>query len=221
MIFAKVDVSLGQHHRVLNIPSGIRAEAVGVWTLALLWTRGNERDGFCPLSALDKVARGKVLTELERVGLIAREVDDDGAHGIRILRYEQCNELKSRIDERRASDRDRKRTLIPSGIQVDSERNPNGLRKDSSARPPARPRPRSESEPEQTKELLPRPSQDPHEGPADVSTPFVKKANGKATGHAPGSGIILSSLEEPRGHCKKHFFADGVCVHCRVQERTA
>jgi hypothetical protein len=135
MIFAKLDVTFGQHHRVLLIPVGIRAECIGVWTLCLLWTRCNERDGFCPLEAIDRVAREKVIEQLVRVGLLSREVDEFGAQGVRVLRYEAHNETKAHIDSRKADDRRRKVRLgqsvnkpvgasIPFGIQTDSDRIP-------------------------------------------------------------------------------------------------
>lgn len=132
MIFAKTDVTLGRHHRVLRIPVGIRAEAIGVWTLALLWTRENERDGFCALEALDKVARRKIIQELERVGLVTSEADEDGVVGIRILRYEEHNEVKAEIDARKEADRSRKSkpgsrheraipAAVPSGIRTEAD----------------------------------------------------------------------------------------------------
>lgn len=124
MIFAKIDVTLAEHHRVLQIPVGIRAEAMGVWMLALLWTRGHERDGFCPIEALHKVAREKIIAKLEAVGLVTREVDEYGVHGIRVLRYEAHNETKAQIDKRKEIDRRRKGSVTPRGVQRDSVRNP-------------------------------------------------------------------------------------------------
>jgi hypothetical protein len=125
MIFAKVDVTLGQHHRVLRIPFGIRAEALGVWMLALLWTRGNERDGFCPLEAIDRVASESVVEKLVEVGLFAHESDEHGVAGVRVVRYEEHNETKSQIDKRKREDRQRKKAKKNrKGVLPDSDRNP-------------------------------------------------------------------------------------------------
>jgi hypothetical protein len=125
VIFAKVDVELLTHPRVLRIPKGMRAECVGVWTLALLYSRRHELDGFCPLEAIDQVARDKAVDQLVAVGLVSRDVHD-GVHGIRILRYSDRNETREEIARRKESDR--KRKWKPPGIQPDSDRNPKGIR---------------------------------------------------------------------------------------------
>ena len=110
MIFVKVDVGLPRHHRSLRIPSGIRLEAIGLWLMALCYSREQELDGWCPLCALAEVVSGPddpVLVALVDVGLMSLG-DKDGVSGVIVLRYAEHNETKAEIAERRAHDRSRK-----------------------------------------------------------------------------------------------------------------
>ena len=100
MIFAKVDVTLPQHHRVLRIPRDRRAAALGVWLVALCYTRGNELDGFVPGEAIDLVASKRVLEDLVGVGLLSAD-EKDGVHGYLLLRYAEHNETKEVVQRRR------------------------------------------------------------------------------------------------------------------------
>lgn len=151
MIFAKVDVTLPRHHRFLRIPQALRAAAMGVWLAALCYSRGQELDGFCPLEELEPFATKGIVDWLVRVELFARE-EQDGAHGVRVLKYADHNETKAQIDARRQKDRFRKnkpRSIAspvgiqeesagtPLGFQTESERNPNGIQLDSRKIPPS------------------------------------------------------------------------------------
>lgn len=124
-IFAKVDVELSRHQRVIEIDRKVRYAALGAWLDALLYTRAKELDGWCPLSHLDALPSEHVLDELIRVGLASRE-EKDGFHGIRLHRYEEHNDTKAEITERKAKDRKRKGSPESGGTQKDSGRNPEG-----------------------------------------------------------------------------------------------
>lgn len=106
MIFAKVDVTFPQHHRVLRLPRKIRASALGVWLTALCYTRGNDLDGYVPGEALDMVASKAILDELVTVGLFAAH-EKDGVHGYIVLRYAEHNETKADVQRRRNDTRER------------------------------------------------------------------------------------------------------------------
>lgn len=105
-IFAKVNVELVNHHRLLKVPRRQRAAALGVWLAALLYTREHELDGFCPLEALEYLATRANIDHLVRVELVARE-EKDGVRGIRVLRYSDHNDTKAQIDSRREETRRR------------------------------------------------------------------------------------------------------------------
>jgi hypothetical protein len=110
---------------VIEIDRKVRYAALGAWLDALLYTRAKELDGWCPLSHLDALPSEHVLNELIRVGLASRE-EKDGFHGIRLHRYEEHNDTKAEIDERKATDRKRKGSKESGGKLTDSDRNPNG-----------------------------------------------------------------------------------------------
>jgi hypothetical protein len=53
VIFAKVDVTLPFHHRILRVPRERRAAALGLWLAALCYSRAHELNGFAPLESLE------------------------------------------------------------------------------------------------------------------------------------------------------------------------
>jgi hypothetical protein len=57
VIYAKVNVDLYYHQRVLAVPRATRAAALGTWLVALLYTRGKELDGFVPAEVLEPCVR--------------------------------------------------------------------------------------------------------------------------------------------------------------------
>jgi len=189
MIFAKIDVSLRHHHRLMNIgpecvavPLGIQSEsdgkradlctrlahaaALGLWTAALLYTRDHMLDGFCPLRALGDFAVDEVIDELVARGLLVRDVQD-GCPGVVIVNYAKHNETKAQIDRRMGKDRARKRPGRAAGRRPDTgapprsepDRVPSGFPMASDGIP--RPESESETETELRKEL---PSQAPAPG---------------------------------------------------------
>jgi hypothetical protein len=171
MIFAKIDVNMPHHYRLLDvrpesvrIPLGIRAEseptvsdasvrmaraaALGVWTAALCYTRDHMLDGFCPLSALRDFAVEEVVQELVAQGLLARG-EREGRRGVVIVNYAKYNETKAGIERRLRADRTRKVSeRIPRGrasaARTDSDRSRGG---DVDRNPPSESESESESEP--------------------------------------------------------------------------
>lgn len=135
-VTAKVGVDLPWHQRMLRIPRGAtRAAALGLWTAANCYSRREELDGFCPLEAVESYVSDEVVTWLVEVGLFTHE-EKHGAHGVRILRYDEFNETKADIERRLRADRQRKKgSKPPRGFQQESERNPNGIRKESDRTP--------------------------------------------------------------------------------------
>lgn len=128
MIFVKVDVTLFKHYRVLELEPSLCAACMGVWLAALCYTREHNLDGFCPIVAIREIVTDKIIDELVRVGLIARD-EHNGRHGITILNYEKHNETRSEIEKRLKRDRVRKKSeRNPGGrqgsVRTESERNP-------------------------------------------------------------------------------------------------
>lgn len=126
MIFAKVDVTLPSHHRMLKIPRGDRAACLGVWLAALCYSRGAELDGLCPAEALDVLAPERAITLLVSVGLFASKTVD-GVRYVEVLKYAEHNETKAEIANRvkatkkRVSEfrkRARSRNTIGNALQV-------------------------------------------------------------------------------------------------------
>jgi hypothetical protein len=154
MIFAKVDVCLPRHYRIMDVRAdciraslGIRSEsdrtqaevcrriaraaAVGVWTAALCFSRDHMLDGFCPLGALDPFATDEIVDELVAQGLLVR-AEREGRPGVVIVNYAKHNETKAEIERRLNSDRRRKKPeRIPRGVRTDSDRISRGVRTDS------------------------------------------------------------------------------------------
>lgn len=128
-IFARVGVRVAGHPRFLRIPAGmLRAAALGVWMSALTFSREEQLDGFCPFEAIQSVATEDVVQRLVDVGLFARD-EQDGVHGVRILKYSEFNDTKEEIEEARRRDRERKRPGKPDGIQKHSGGRPKGSRR--------------------------------------------------------------------------------------------
>lgn len=108
MIFAKLDVTLTRHHRLLRIPKGARrASALGVYAAAIMYSREHELDGWLPLDAIDGVATPQALKDLVDVGLVERDDGDGPGEGLRVLRYDAKNETRAVIDARREATRKR------------------------------------------------------------------------------------------------------------------
>lgn len=105
----RVGTELPRHPRFLRMPRGlVRAAALGVWTAAGCYSRGEEQDGFCPAEAIEAYATEEVVAWLVDAGLFARE-EQDGVHGFRVLRYKEWNETKAQIDKRLKGDRIRQK----------------------------------------------------------------------------------------------------------------
>jgi hypothetical protein len=132
-VTARIGVNLPWHAKMIRIPKGpARAAALGVWTVATCYARGHETDGFCPFEQLESYMTDDTVALLVDVGLFAID-EQNGLRGVRVLRYDEFNETKEQIDKRLAKDRKRKKksaSRIPSGIQVESDRIPNGFRVD-------------------------------------------------------------------------------------------
>ena len=190
MIFAKIDVTLPHHYRLLAIrseciraPLGIRSDsdpalldasarlaraaALGVWTAALCYTRDQMLDGFCPLSFLREFAVDEVVEELVREGLFERATWN-GRAGVVIANYAKHNETRADIERRLEQDRRRKSGERPRReSRPNSARIPrNGVRTDSDRIP----RSESESESETESELNNLPSQAPAARPPGRSS---------------------------------------------------
>jgi hypothetical protein len=102
VIYAKVDVKLRDHVRAHRA-----GEAMATWTWALLYVREQETDGFVPDVALrgswvGESAAREHAAKLVEVGLWLVEPD-----GWRICRYDQKNETREQIAERRREVRER------------------------------------------------------------------------------------------------------------------
>lgn len=128
-IYSRVGVRIAGHPRFLRIPTPKRAAALGVWLAALSFTREEQLDGFCPLEAIQTIASKDIVDRLVEVGLFARE-EQDGIHGVRILKYEEFNDTKAEIDDARARDRTRKHDArhagrppsVPPPVRPDTQR---------------------------------------------------------------------------------------------------
>jgi hypothetical protein len=146
MIFAKIDVQLPRHYRLLDIsPDCVRiplrvrsksdpkrtevcmqfarAAALGVWTAALCFTRDHMLDGFCPLTAISDQAPAEVVEELVRQGLFER-AERDGRAGVVIVNYAKHNETKAEIERRLSKDRERKSAESAVGGRPDPRHGP-------------------------------------------------------------------------------------------------
>jgi hypothetical protein len=104
-IAVRIGVDIPDHERLLRIERGVpRTLALGVWLVANCRTRGKEKSGWCAVEWLEPHATVEVVAGLVEAGLFAYE-DQDGVHGVRVLRYEEFNETKEEIDERLRRDR--------------------------------------------------------------------------------------------------------------------
>ena len=92
---ARVDVNFPGDRRLMRIPLGPRrAQAIGVWLVALCYSRHFELDGFCPTEDLHAFASEDVVQDLVDVGLLARG-EQDGLAGVVVVNYAECNPTKA------------------------------------------------------------------------------------------------------------------------------
>ena len=132
MIYAKVDVDLRDNRK-----ARLAGEAMATWTYGLLYSRGQELDGFVDREALrggwveEKTALRHAAT-LVLVGLW--EVVDGGW---KITNFSNKNDTKEVIDARKEIDRVRKAEARASKAM--SARSPLGHRSDSNGSPPGIP----------------------------------------------------------------------------------
>lgn len=55
MTWFKVDDGFYSHEKVLTIPRGLRAEAIGTWTLCGTWSADKDRDGYVPTHMIEEL----------------------------------------------------------------------------------------------------------------------------------------------------------------------
>jgi hypothetical protein len=113
-IFARVGVRIAGHHRFLRIPAPKRAAALGIWLAALTFSRAEQLDGFCPLEAIQAIAPRDIIDRLVDVGLFTRQ-EENGIHGVWVLKYDDFNDTKAEIDAAREKERRRKSETRSSG----------------------------------------------------------------------------------------------------------
>lgn len=132
MIYAKVDVDLRDNRR-----ARLAGEAMATWTYGLLYSRGQELDGFVDREALrgSWVGERVALKHAEKLVEVGLWEAIDG--GWTITNYSKKNETKAAIDERRAIDRERK--ARKRSERPVSERNPDDVRAESGGSPPGIP----------------------------------------------------------------------------------
>jgi hypothetical protein len=93
---ALVETSFPHDERLERIPVGTRrGQALGVWAVALCYSRLHELDGFCPTEALHAYAGGGGIQDLVDVGLFAR-AEQDGLSGVIVVNYAEVNDTKSK-----------------------------------------------------------------------------------------------------------------------------
>lgn len=104
MIFAKVDVKLRDHERAHQA-----GPAMATWTWGLLYARDQETDGFVPALALRGAWVGEkvALQQAKRLVQVGLWMVDDERDGWRICRYDQKNDTKAAIEQRRQETRER------------------------------------------------------------------------------------------------------------------
>lgn len=121
MIFAKLDVTLAYH------PKAHKAgKAMATWAWALAYSREQELDGAIPREALRLSWVGETQATEDCARLVAVGLFVATDDGWSIAKYDKKNETKAVIDEKRRSDRQRKRSDPPPGFRPDSDRNPSG-----------------------------------------------------------------------------------------------
>lgn len=107
MIYARVDVRMPTHRRFVKAGPA----AVGYWAAALCYSRGEELDGHLPAEAVGLIlALGDRDARKLADRLCLASVDlfkSDGAGGYWILKYDEFNETKAQIEQRRAQTRKR------------------------------------------------------------------------------------------------------------------
>jgi hypothetical protein len=91
-----VETSFPDDERLERIPCGTRrAQALGVWVVALCHSRLHELGGFCPMEVLQAFVGDETIQDLVDVGLFTRG-EEDGLIGVVVINYAQFNGTKSK-----------------------------------------------------------------------------------------------------------------------------
>ncbi len=112
-LFAKMGLQLVHH----QAPTLAGEAAMGLYTFCLLYSRLNELDGFIPLKLAERGWSGDVKANrahlktlaIPSVALLIEMVHPHLGHGFLVCKYEEFNETKMEIAERRTSTKARVR----------------------------------------------------------------------------------------------------------------
>ena len=131
MIFAKFDVDLRDNRKARKA-----ARAMATWTWGLLYSRGQELDGFVDREALRGSWVGEEVALQDAQELVAAGLWAEVQGGWKVLNYASKNDTKKVIDARKEADRKRKKSKgskplpsarNPDGIPLESDRIPLGF----------------------------------------------------------------------------------------------
>lgn len=100
MTWFKVDDGFYSHEKVVSIPRGVRAEAIGTWTLCGTWSAAKDRDGFVPAHMIEELGASSAGAEaLVSAGLWKRR----RGGGFQFVNWEKYQPtVTSKIEKRKS-----------------------------------------------------------------------------------------------------------------------
>lgn len=166
MTWFRVDDKFYSHEKVVQIPRGERAEAIGTWTLCGTWSAAHERDGFVPEHMLDELGATIAGAEsLIRVHLWKRR-----RGGFVFVNWDEFQPTRAEKMEKRRSDSERqaaKRARDAAERAALSQRDTTGIQR-------SRPVPSRPEEEDQDSPTRPELRSDSPQDDAAVHSPVVE-----------------------------------------------
>lgn len=104
MSWFQVDDGFYSHPKVLGIPRGVRAEAIGTWLLAGAWSADKLRDGHVPAYMIDELGG----TEAGAAALVEARLWIKRRDGYQFKNWAKYQLTREKVEERRESEKKRK-----------------------------------------------------------------------------------------------------------------
>ncbi len=123
MAYVKIDDGFHDHPRVVDVPLA----AIGLWTLALSWSRKHLTDGHVPRTVVARLSSDRAVKRSTRC-LVDAGLWQTTDTGYVFRDYLQHNDSKEVITEAKRRDRERKQRAKNAKFRAESERNPTGIR---------------------------------------------------------------------------------------------
>lgn len=122
MSWFKVDDKFHASEEVKSIPRGIRAGAIGLWTLAGSWSADHLKDGYVPGFMIEEIG----ATDEQALALVKAKLWRRSGKGFQFRNWEKWQPTREQVENNRKAERDRK-AEYRAGKRGTTGQNPEGV----------------------------------------------------------------------------------------------